>query len=174
VKGAIAIALKEMVIQHGGAEKWQQVLQASGISKEPMLFPISDVDDSLTLKIFENACRALGMSLPQGCEAFGEYWMTVYAPKHYPVYLKSAKNAREFLLKMDSVHETLTKTTPNAHPPRFKYSWRDERTLIMHYESARGLVDLVVGLVKGVGKAYGERLQVTKLGANQVQVTFLS
>jgi hypothetical protein len=67
----------------------------------------------------------------------------------------------------------MTKSVPNASPPRFEYQWTDARTLVMIYRSERGLVDLVVGLAKGVGTYYGEPLEVTKLGPDRVQIVFL-
>ena len=66
----------------------------------------------------------------------------------------------------------MTKTITNAKPPRFKYEWEDDRTLIMNYHSHRGLIDFVVGLVKGVSKFYQEKLNVTKLDSNKIKVVF--
>ncbi|SPF31651.1 conserved hypothetical protein [Candidatus Sulfotelmatobacter kueseliae] len=41
----------------------------------------------------------------------------------------------------------------------------------MHYESERGLVALMAGLVRGVGKYYGEHLNVSTAG-NAVHIQF--
>ncbi len=38
----------------------------------------------------------------------------------------------------------------NAHPPRFDYSWENDKTLIMKYKSGRGLIAFAAGLVEGV------------------------
>jgi len=76
-------------------------------------------------------------------------------------------------LKMDSVHVATTKSIPGANPPRFEYEWKDEKTLIiLKYKSRRSLVDLMVGLIKGVGKFYKEDLKVTKLGSDKVEIAF--
>ena len=42
----------------------------------------------------------------------------------------------------------------------------------MKYESKRGLIDFLVGLVKGVGKHYKENLLVSKVGNDTVKVVF--
>jgi hypothetical protein len=60
----------------------------------------------------------------------------------------------------------------NAHPPRFDYTWKNEKTLIMHYKSQRGLIDFAVGLIKGVGKFYHENLRVAKVGSDQIEIVF--
>ena len=42
----------------------------------------------------------------------------------------------------------------------------------MHYSSHRGLIDFMVGLVKGVGKFYNENIKVKKLGTEKIEVVF--
>jgi len=75
------------------------------------------------------------------------------------------------LQKMDKVHDMVTRSVPGARPPRFKYDWTDENTLVMEYGSPRGLVGIFTGLVKGVGEKYGERLAVSAVG-NRVTIRF--
>ncbi len=60
----------------------------------------------------------------------------------------------------------------NAHPPRFEYDWKDDKTLILKYKSQRGLIDILVGLIKGVGKYYKEDLKVSKISSDKVQIVF--
>jgi hypothetical protein len=90
----------------------------------------------------------------------------------YAHYYSRYKTARDFLLAMDTVHVTMTKTLQDARPPRFDYAWKNEHTLLMRYTSHRGLIDFAVGLAKGVGKFYKEDLEVTKLGTDQIQIIF--
>ncbi|KPQ45004.1 MAG: hypothetical protein MPEBLZ_00429 [Candidatus Methanoperedens nitroreducens] len=44
--------------------------------------------------------------------------------------------------------------------------------MIIKYKSNRGLIDILMGLVKGVGKYYKEDLKVTKLSSDRLQVIF--
>jgi len=66
----------------------------------------------------------------------------------------------------------VTKNIQNAHPPRFEYEWKDQKTLIMKYKSHRNLIDFLVGLIKSVGKFYKEDLKVTKLTNDKVEIVF--
>jgi hypothetical protein len=59
-----------------------------------------------------------------------------------------------------------------AHPPRFDYDWKNEKTLVITYKSPRGLVDFLIGLIHGVGKYFHEELMTTKLSADKVEVIF--
>lgn len=172
MKGVIVLALKEMVIERFGMDKWKKALVKAGIKKEPLILPISNVGDQIFLSVVNSLCGVLGISFIQVADAFGDYWVSVYSQKIYRVYYENVKTAREFLLKMDSVHVASTKSIPGANPPRFEYEWKDEKTLIMKYKSRRSLIDLMVGLIKGVGKFYNEDLKVTKLGSDKVEIAF--
>jgi hypothetical protein len=112
------------------------------------------------------------LSFTQVADAFGDYWVNEYSQRIYRVYYDGCKMAKEFLLKMDSVHVASTRNMPNAHPPRFEYEWKDDKTLIMHYKSPRGLIDFMVGLIKGVAKYYKEDLKITELDDKRVEIVF--
>ena len=66
----------------------------------------------------------------------------------------------------------ITRTVPNASPPRFKLTWRDSQTLEVTYESKRNLIDVYVGLARGVGKYFGEPLTVTRQSETQATIVF--
>ena len=172
MKGVIVLALKGMVQEKFGIDKWEAALKKAGIDKEPTILPISDVDDQIVLKVINSLCETLNISLTQAADAFGDYWVNVYSQKMYGVYYEGVKTAKELLLKMDSVHVATTRSMSNAHPPRFEYKWKNENTLIMTYKSQRGLIDFLVGLIRGVGIFYREALRVTKLGDDTVEIVF--
>ncbi len=172
MKGVIVLALKEMVVKNFGEDKWKETLAKAGIDKEPRVLATSDIDDRTVLNVVNSLCKVLNISLVQAADAFGDYWVNVYSQRIYKAYYVGVKTAKDFLLKMDSVHAQTTRNMPNAHPPRFEYEWEGEKTLIMKYKSQRGLIDFMVGLIKGVGKHFNEDLKVTKLGSDKVKVVF--
>lgn len=172
MKGVIVKCLADMVTEKFGKEKWEEALQRAGLKKGTVFLATENVDDAAVLRIVNAVCDVLGITLQQAADAFGEYWVCNFAPKIYSVYYKGVNSAKEFLLKMDKVHEVSTQNIPDARPPRFGYEWKDDRTLIMTYKSKRGLIDIMVGLVKGVGKYYKENLKVTKLGPDKVEIIF--
>lgn len=174
MKGVIALCVKDLIVNKFGEEKWKEILVKAGIEKEPIILPISDLDDKTIVAIIEAIGTVLHLGQEQIADAFGDYWVSEYAPKIYSTYYRNVKNAREFLLKMDSVHETNTKKIANAHPPRFDYQWKDDRTLIMNYKSKRGLIDICVGLIKGVGRYFKEDLSVRKLDDHTIEIVFLA
>jgi hypothetical protein len=172
MKGSIVKCMEEMVTEKFGAAKWDECMDRAGIPVAQRNFTVlSDVNDANVRAIMKGISQATALNMPQVMDAFGEYWSTVFAPHVYAAYFSSAKSARELLLNLDHIHDTVTKSIKFAHPPRFTYEWRGEKRLIMHYSSARGMVALMPGLVRGVGKHFNEKLTV-RVEGNAVYVDF--
>ncbi len=172
MKGVIVNCLAELVETKFGVDKWKEALEKAGLPRESTFLVTQDVNDAAVIRVLDSLCKVLNISLQQAADAFGDYWVNVYAPKLYAPYYKDVNSAKEFLLKMDDVHRISTKNIPNAHPPRFDYEWKDDKTLIMTYMSHRNLIDIMIGLIKGVGKYFKEDLQVKKLSDTQVEIVF--
>ncbi len=171
MKGVIPLCTKELIVNNYGKEKLEEILKNAGIEKEPMIVPIADVDDNLVLGIIKSIGEVLNLSLVQIADAFGDYWTNVYSQRLYGGYYKNAKNAKEFLMKIDKIHIIMTKNIENAKPPCFEYEDLGNK-LIMTYNSQRGLIDFVVGIIKGIGKFYNEKLLVKKLSDNKLEIIF--
>lgn len=172
MKGAIYICLAQLVKEKFDEEKWSCILNKSGLDHKINVLSTQDIEDAIVLKVIDSTCNVLNLTLVQAADAFGDYWMNIYAPKTYGVYFRKANTAKEFLLNMDTIHETETKNISNARQPRFEYKWENGKTLIIIYKSKRGLVDFLVGLVRGVGKYFKQDLEVTKISNDRVRVVF--
>lgn len=172
MKGTIVRCLEELVVTQFGSDKWEQSLKDIGLRTSARISPLSDFPDTQVIDLIRAVCQNLGITFVQAADAFGDYWINVYSQRMYPMYYERKPTAKDFLLGMDNIHVQLTQAMEQARPPRFDYEWIDDKTLIMHYKSHRGLADLVVGLARGVGKHYHEDFQVTKLGLDRVQIVF--
>ncbi|MFH0899590.1 MAG: heme NO-binding domain-containing protein [Pseudomonadota bacterium] len=172
MKGVIAIAVREMTQTQYGKEAWTAALKKAGIETEPLLLPVSDVSDEAVVSILGALSTTLGKSPIEIADVFGEYWVSTFAQRLYRSHFQGAATARELLLKMDNVHVVTTEEMPGARPPRFEYEWKDENTLLMKYRSHRGLIDLMAGLVRGVGKHYKENLKVRTVSNQTLEISF--
>jgi hypothetical protein len=174
MKATITNCLAELVETKFGKDKWEAILKDAGLQAHAGVFriPPSDVPDDQAYKLIASTCKVLAITPQQAADAFGSYWCCTYAPRIYAPIVKRFKNAREMIVGMDSVHVTMTETIPNARPPRFNYKWERDNTLIVDYKSSRNIIDIYIGLVKGVGEYYKEKLVVTKLSAKQVKIVF--
>jgi len=165
MKGVILRCLEEMVREKYGEDLWSEV---AGGKNFP---PTENVDDSVVLSILSGLCIRTGKTLDTIAEEFGRYWIGVYSQRLYKNFFIEAENARDFILKVDEIHQIMTKNV-DTKPPRFMYEWKDEATLIMRYESERKLIDLAVGLLKGVAEYYGEDIDVRKIDDEKIEVKF--
>ncbi|OGQ97374.1 MAG: hypothetical protein A2521_08370 [Deltaproteobacteria bacterium RIFOXYD12_FULL_57_12] len=174
MKGVIADCLAKLVIEKFGKEKWMAVLEKAGLPRDTIFLAVEDVDDQAVIRVIEATCKVLNISMTQAADAFGEYWMTSFAPKIYKTYYRDARTAKDFILKMNFVHAEVTQTIRNARPPKFGYEWKDNNTLVMKYNSTRGLIDIMAGLIRGVGKYYQEDIQVKKISNTALEIFFPS
>jgi len=173
MKGAIAICLGELISEKFSRDKWEEVLEGAGLPRKTFFLATEDVDDAAAMRVVASACKVMGMSMTQAADAFGEYWFNVYAPRIYKVHYAGKKSAKELLMALNHIHKSVANHSTNARPPRFEYEWKDDKTLVMTYQSSRGLIDFFIGIVKGVGTYYKEKLSITKLPNDKVEIQFL-
>lgn len=173
MKGVIFDCLSELVIEKAGKNKWEGILQDCGLGKAATFSYSQSINDNLALQLITSTCKALDLSTSQCCDMFGEYWVTKFAPRIYSDYYRGIESARDFLLKMDEIHLSATRNMIGARPPRFEYELNGDNVIIMKYKSHRQLIDLMVGLVKGVGKYFNRELEVKKLDNDRIEITFL-
>lgn len=171
MKGTIVKCMEELVTKRFGAPKWKETLKQAGLPENRLFTTTEDVAEPEILALMKGIGAAAGLSMEQVMEAFGEYWSSVYAPALYEVYFAKAKSTKEMLVNLDQIHVAMTRTMKSAHPPRFRYEWKGDNHLVMHYDSSRGLVALMPGLIRGLGKYYKDHPKVS-LAGNAVQVQF--
>lgn len=172
MKGTIVKCLKELVVNRFGAEKWAEICRLSDYPANQIINLSADVEDAKVMSLLGSTCTVLGITLEQAADAFGDYWVNDYAVVIYKHVYDKFGSAREFILGMDGVHVQVTKMVANASPPRFKYEFKDEKTLIMTYESQRGLILVLAGLIKGLGRFFKENLGVTRLDDRTLRIVF--
>ena len=172
MKGTIAQCLSDLVIKIAGEPVWRGILKTSGLPEDRSFTMNETIDDAAVMTVVKNTCDALNITLAQAADAFGDYWMNEYAPAKYPLFFKKNHSAREFLLDVSKIHDYMTRSMPGAQPPEFAGEWENPNSLVLHYRSQRGLIDFVVGLVKGTAKKYGETVTVEKLSDTTVKVIF--
>lgn len=173
MKGTIIKCLAEMVVEkHGGEATWQHIMDVAAVPKHTLILATSDIDDAQAGRLFTATTKVLRLSWEQVADAFGEHWCCAYGPRVYGRTFDRFASAREMILGLDQVHVDVTRSLTNATPPRFTYAWKDADTLEVTYASRRGLIDLYVGLARGVGLRYKEPLHVRKLSETLVEIHF--
>lgn len=175
MKMQIIDCLSGLVRERFGKEKWEEILNLSGMGKGSDSFKYFvgfDIIDEKAMDIIQNTCKALNLSVQQAADAFGDYWVNRYAPEHYPQYYERFKSARAFIMGIDQVHQELTENLENAHPPRFDIEELDGKTLKVRYKSKRKMLEFYIGLAKGIGKYFNTEIEVRALSDEYVEIRF--
>ncbi len=173
MKGVIINCIQEMVNDKFGRNKWPEILERAGLRRNTIFLATENVEEDTVLKLISSACETLKVSKEKLFNEFGDYWMNSFAPKYYSIYFSEINSAKEFIMNLSDIHTRVVINIPNAKPPSFEYEWQSDNTLLITYNSNRGLIDLVPGLIKGIGHYYKEKLSVEKIDDKHVKVVFL-
>jgi len=172
MKGSVVKCLEELVCSNFGKDNWLKSLEKAGVKKSTLFLPTSNIDDSQVLEIVGAVCSTLNITLVQAADAFGDYWINVYCQKMYGPYFRQHKTAKDFLLALNNIHVEITEIVEDAQPPKFTCEWQNDKTLIMHYQSHRGLIDFAAGITRGLAKYYKENLDITKISSEELKIVF--
>lgn len=172
MKGLIMEGLREVVTEKFGGDIWAKILTEMGVPVDTSYGIKDDVDDEIVLGAVQSTCSVLGVTLEQAADLFGSHWINRIAKRYYSPILSLYGNSRELLLAIDEIHERVVDDLPGSKPPRFEFTWEDERTLLVDYHSHRGLIDFAVGIARGVGEYYDEDLEITKRSDKQFTIVF--
>jgi len=173
MKGTIVVCcFRDMVVEKLGSPTWERVLEMSGIPRDTVFKPTEDASDEVVLEVLHNLCKVLNISIQEATEAFGEYWISCYAPKLYGNFNILSTNSRELVTKLNEIHSKVIKTMKDAPPPKFRLTWKDEDNLLITYDAKWTLAIFFIGLIKGVGRYYDEEISVNMWSSNQMLVKF--
>jgi hypothetical protein len=174
MKGTIHRCLAEMVTAQHGEDKWRQCLMKANLRPSTRFHMRDDLDEAWSMGFFQQTALSLDIGLPQLLEDFGRYWCCVYAPREYEYFFFGMSTAKRMLFNLDRLHENIRKHFHNAQPPFYGYEWLDDeqRRLKVTYTSDRGLMDLYIFLVKGLGEYYNETIGIEKLSEKEVILEF--
>ena len=168
--GIVNKAIQDLVIANFGEEKWENILDRSGI-EEDFFISSEAYDDDITFKLAKAVSEEMKMSLNDVLVAFGEWWVVKTTKEKYGGLMESGGSSlKEFLENLPLFHNRVMLIYPKLTPPEFKVSDISERSLNLHYFSKReGLQEFVRGLIQGLGIMFNtetkiELLQTRDLG----------
>jgi hypothetical protein len=150
--GIVNKAIQDLVTENFGAQKWEDILERSGI-EEDFFISSEPYDDDITFKLAVAVSEEMNMTVSQVLVAFGEWWVVRTTKEKYGGLMESGgTNLREFLINLPLFHNRVMLIYPKLTPPEFKVSDISENSINLHYFSKReGLQEFVRGLIQGLG-----------------------
>ncbi|MCC5920614.1 MAG: heme NO-binding domain-containing protein [Cyclobacteriaceae bacterium] len=172
MKGTIHKCLGEVITRDFGQEKWGEILVTAGMPKYQTFNLNDNVDEQQSLLVFSSCSKVLNKSRGEIYDLFGEYWICHYAPREYSSWYNGVNSSKDFIRKIDRIHVLVGNHFSSAEPPLFIVKDISEDILLVNYISKRGMIDLYISLVKGLGIYFEEKIFIEKVSDTQVKLTF--
>lgn len=163
--GLVNQAMEDYVRRDFGDDSWGRIRAGAGLALD-MFVSMDSYPDDVTYRLVDAAVPVLGLPPEQILEAFGEHWVLYTAREGYGDMLAMCgSNLRQFLARLDNLHTHVGLSFAQLRPPSFEVEpVPGEDAVLLHYRSERaGLAPMVVGLLKGLGKRFGEAVAVRRL-----------
>jgi len=166
--GLVNKAIKDLVVNNFGADKWIEICRLSNFSDEDFI-AMSPYPDQLTYSLVGSASKVLGVDANIILEKFGEHWILYTASEGYGDLMNlSGSTYEEFLTNMDMLHNRLSGVMPSLTPPKFTTRNITTNSLELEYWSNReGLVPMVLGMLRGLGKRFNKDCTVEHIQEKQ-------
>ncbi len=160
--GLVNKGLQDYLVAEYGKDGWEKVREGAGVGVE-CFQSMDSFDDAVTYSLVGKACELFQVEASALLEDFGLFWMKFAAREGYGSLLELAGGSvSEFLQGLDHMHTRVALSFPDLKPPSFECSDITNSGLRLHYYSDRpGLAPFVIGLVKGVGEHFGQKVDVT-------------
>jgi hypothetical protein len=160
VKGVIYNLVENVVRSELGDDAWDYVIDESGVSGAYTslgTYPDSDLTD-----IAASVAHQVGSDPSSVIRHVGHEGLSILAER-YPEFFTPHDDVRSFLMTLNEIiHPEVRRLYPGALVPDFEYRTPEPDVIELVYRSERGRCDLAEGLVLGVGRHYGQRVEVSQ------------
>lgn len=159
--GIVNKAIEDLVKANFGEEKWNKILERSGI-EEDFFISNEPYDDQITYSLAIAVSEEMIMTVGDVLNAFGEWWVLKTSKEKYGGMMEAGGSTlREFLVNLPLFHNRVMLIYPRLTPPEFQVSDVTENSILVHYHSKReGLQEFVRGLLSGLGKMYNTPVHI--------------
>ncbi|HWK89230.1 MAG TPA: heme NO-binding domain-containing protein, partial [Longimicrobium sp.] len=175
VHGIIFSELKKYVDAKLGPGAWSQLAANAGLGVKVYL-PIREYPDEELVALVATASGMTGIAAQDILVDFGEF----IAPSLLRMYRSLVKPEWRTLDLVENVEQTIHTVVriknPGARPPELHTTRVGPREVLLTYTSARKLCSVARGIVNGVSRHYGDRIEVTESvcmlqGADRCELT---
>lgn len=162
--GLVNRALEELIRREHGDAQWERIKAQAGVDVE-VFIRMDAYPDDITYRLVGAASAVLGVDSAQLLHDFGLHWTLYTGREGYGALLDDAGSTlHQMLANLDDLHVRVGLMYPNLRPPSFRCTDVTTTSLVLHYHSSRaGLAPMVVGLVEGLGKRFGQSLRISPI-----------
>lgn len=158
MKGAVFIALQEMIVEKAGLEVWHNVLDAAG--NDGVFTATMNYDDAELMALVGAVCDTLDMSAVEAQRLFGHY-LFGFLHRGHPIFADSKPDFFSFIESIGGViHLEVVKLDEQARPPKIDVSLNENGTANLTCFSERKLCYLAEGLLNGAAEHFGIKIKM--------------
>nr|AAI37869.1 Gucy1b2 protein [Mus musculus] len=152
--GFINTCLQSLVTEKFGEETWEKLKASAEVQDVFMTYTV--YDDTITVKLIQEACKALDVSMEAILKLFGEYFFKFCKMSGYDRMLRTlGGNLTEFIENLDALHSYLALSYQEMNAPSFRVEGGADGAMRLHYYSdRRGLCHIVPGIIEAVAKDF--------------------
>lgn len=160
MKGAVFIALNEMVVEQHGLGAWLSIVDEA--DTDGVYTSTSNYDDAEMFSLVEVICKTLNAPADAVLKEFGIYLFD-FLHKAHPVFAEAQPDFFSFIESIDGViHVEVHKLDENAQTPEIDVTKCSETQAHLRYKSPRKLCHLAEGLLIGAASLYGIEITVSQ------------
>ncbi len=158
MKGAVFIALNEMIEEQYGLKTWLDLVEAAGV--DGIYTATDNYPDEEVFAIVGAVCEKLNAEPAAVLRAFGEY-LFHFLHKSHPAFAEQQPSFFDFIQSIDGViHAEVHKLDESALTPKIDVRQLDDNHAELAYSSPRKLCFLAEGLLKGSAAYYGIQISI--------------
>ncbi|XP_023604890.1 guanylate cyclase soluble subunit beta-2-like [Myotis lucifugus] len=152
--GFINTCLQSLLIEKFGEETWEKLKNSAEVQDAFMTYTV--YDDIITIKLIQEACKILGVSMEAILKLFGEYFFKFCKKSGYDRMLRTlGGDLTEFIENLDALHSYLALSYREMNAPSFRLEKGADQEMLLHYYSDRsGLCHIVPGIIEAVAKDF--------------------
>ena len=159
MKGAVFIALNDMIESQFGIDVWEELLEKVKPSGDGIYISTEDYPDEDIVNFVLVISEKLKLDSTDVTRIFGKYLFGELNKSH-PIFTSLADDLFDFLNSIENViHKEVKKLYENPNLPSLETS-TTEGVLEMRYESPRKLCFLAEGLIFGAAEHYKEEVVI--------------
>ncbi len=162
--GLVNIAIRDLVIRDHGEARWQEIVARAAPTPADFIGMQTYADD-ITYRLVSAASEVLRVPDADLLRAFGRFWATDVAPKHYrEIFDLIGRSLAELLPNLNRLQDRIATLMPELEPPTFTCTRQADGALWLRYESHRpGLSQMAIGVIEGFAMRFGEDVVVTQM-----------
>lgn len=160
--GIIFTELKKFVESNYGSATWTQLLKDAGLGVK-LYMPVHDYPDADAIAIVTAASKATKMPPDQILEKFGEFIAPSLLGMYRTLIQPQWKTLDVLENTEETIHSVVRKRNPGAKPAEITAVRVGPNQVNLTYRSARKMCSVAKGIVHGMARHFGERVNIMEL-----------